>query len=95
MVVYRRLEFRNAGLGTRLGAFLLGLLGLGIAIALFVFALGVALVLLPVVIVAVLIGRWRWKKAVAEAEKRAGPRRGGEGPVLDLDYEVVDREPRR
>jgi hypothetical protein len=94
MVVYRRIEFRNAGIGTRIAAFLAALLGLGLAIALLVFALGLALVLLPVVIVALLIGRWRWKKIIAEAEKQAPPRRG-EGPVLDLDYEVVERDPGR
>lgn len=94
MVVYRRIEFQNAGLGTRIAAIFAALLGIGLAVALFVFALGVALVLLPVVIVAILIGRWRWKKIVAEAQKRTGPR-GAPGPVLDLDYEVVDREPRR
>ena len=93
-MVYRRIEFQNAGFGTRIVAFLAALLGIGLAVALMVFALGVALVLLPVVIVALLIGRWRWKKIVAEAEKRTGPR-GAEGPVLDLDYEVIDKETRR
>jgi Flp pilus assembly protein TadB len=93
MVVYRRIEFQNAGPGTRIAAFVAALLGIGLAVALIVFALGVALVLLPVVIVAILIGRWRWKKIVAEAQKRAGPR-GAQGPVLDLDYEVIDKERR-
>jgi Flp pilus assembly protein TadB len=93
MVVYRRIEFQNAGFGTRLGAFIAALLGIGLAVALIVFALGVALVLLPVVVVAILIGRWRWKKIVAEAQKRTGPR-DAQGPVLDLDYEVIDKERR-
>ena len=93
MVVYRRIEFQNAGFGTRIAAFVAALLGIGLAVALIVFALGVVLVLLPVVIVAILIGRWRWKKIVAEAQKRTGPR-GAQGPVLDLDYEVIDKERR-
>ena len=93
MVVYRRIEFQNAGLGTRIAAFIAALLGLGLAVALIVFALGVALVLLPLVIVAILIGRWRWKKIIAEADKRTG-RRDAQGPVLDLDYEVIDRDRR-
>ncbi len=91
MVVYRRLEFRNAGIGTRILGLLAALVGLGLAIVLIVFAVGVALVLLPIVVVAILIGRWRWKKMVAEAQKRTGPRDTG-GPVIELDYEVVDRE---
>lgn len=93
MVVYRRIEFRNASLGTRIVGFLAALVGLGLAIALMVFAVGIALVLLPVVIIAILIGRWRWKKVVAEARKSTGPR-ASHGPVIDLDYEVVDREPK-
>lgn len=89
MAVYRRIEFVRTGWGSRLGGVLALALGLGLAAALLLLSVGIALVLLPVVLVALLIGRWRWRKLVAETEAAASER---DGRVIEIDYEVVDKQ---
>src|SRR5690606_23201412 len=89
-MVYRRIEFSGSGWRGRIGTILAVALGLGLAAALLLLSLGIALLLLPVVAIAFLIGRWRWKKIMAEATQP--PDAKPEGPVIELDYEVVDRE---
>lgn len=89
MVVYRRIEFAGGGWRSRLGGVFAVALGLGLAAALLLLSVGIALILLPVVVVALLVGRWRWRKLVAEAESRAAERDGG---VIEIDYEVIEKE---
>jgi hypothetical protein len=88
MVVYRRIEFVRSGWGARIGAVVGVALGLGLAAALLLLSVSIAIVLLPLVLVGLLVARWRWRKLMAEAE--SGPRDGG--PVIELDYEVVDKQ---
>ena len=89
MVVYRRIEFAKGSWRSRVVGILAVALGLGLAVALLLLSIGLALVLLPIVVVALLIGRWRWRKLVAEAAARPDPT--GRGPVIELDYEVVEK----
>jgi hypothetical protein len=90
MVVYRQIEFAGVGWRGRVAGLLAVVLGVALVLALIVLSLGVAIVLLPVIAVAILVGRWRWRKLVAEAARRDRPDRG-RGPVLDLDYEVIEK----
>jgi Flp pilus assembly protein TadB len=90
MVVYRRIEFVRSGWGARIGAVVGVALGLGLAAALLLLSVSIAIVLLPLVLVGLLVARWRWRKLMAEAESRTGARDGG--PVIELDYEVVDKQ---
>lgn len=88
MVVYRQIEFVRRGWRSRIVGVLAIVIGLALVAALVVLSLTIALVLLPLVVIGLVIGRWRWRKIMAEADLRAA--RPSQGPVIDLDYDVVD-----
>lgn len=92
MVVYRRIEFARGGWRSRVAGVLAIVVGLALMAALVILSLSIALVLLPLVVIALIIGRWRWRKIMAEAQAEADLRstRRSDGPVIDLDYDVID-----
>jgi len=90
MVVYRRIDFAKRGWRSRIAGVFAIVIGLGLVVGIIVLSLSIALVLLPLVVIALLIGRWRWRKLMAQAEADLRSTRRGEGPVIDLDYDVVD-----
>jgi hypothetical protein len=92
MVDYRRIEFAKGGWRSRVAGVFAIVIGLALVVGIIVLSLSIALVLLPLVVIAVLIGRWRWRKLVAQAEADLRSTRRGGGPVIDLDYDVVDNQ---
>ena len=95
---YQRVEFRKVGWRGALGLILGAALGLGLVVALLILSVGIAIVLLPVIGIASLVGWFRWKRAVAAAGRSGGPDdggRGGNGRVIEIDYQVLDGEDRR
>jgi len=94
MVVYRRIDFAKRGWRSRVAGVFAIVIGLALIVGIVVLSLSIALILLPLVVIALLIGRWRWRKLMAQAEAEADLRstRRGAGPVIDLDYDVVDNQ---
>jgi hypothetical protein len=90
MVVNRRIEFVRTGWGTRVLAVVGMALGLGLAAALILLSVSIAIVLLPLVLIGLLVARWRWRKLMADSEGKTGRGDGGP-PIIELDYEVVDK----
>lgn len=90
-----RVTTENLGWRGTVGLVLGLALALGIVGALVVLAFGIAIILLPVIAVASLFGWWRWRKVAIVREPAPGE--GKDGPVIEIDYHVVDDKaaPRR
>lgn len=94
-MIYRRIEFSSAsGWRGRIGMALAAALGIGLAIALVLFGLILAAIILPILLIVGFIARWRWQKVAAEMH-RSAEESSPEGPVIELDYEVVREGPPR
>lgn len=91
----RQIEYTITTRPSLFGAALASLFGMVVAGVFVLFTIGVAILLLPFVAVALGIVWWRWRKALASFRARMSETRSDDrfgGPVIDADYEIVDRD---